>query len=361
MDSPYTVMPEARRTLLQRALGRPSPANAFIKINNLLAKGVMETRPEEVEAILMEHAVRPGAKTSAKLEEIYRVFVQHCLADNVLTSTEIAEVFHLRTLLGISDAAHQRILGELGERTYREAVEGALEDGQLSEDEEGNLKRLRESIGLPEKAAQKIFAEQAQTAYQSALDAAVADERLSPEEESNLEALAQNLGIEVQYSEKTEAFLNRLKLYYALENGPLPQLNPRVALQRNEICVFETEVDWFEKRTVTKRVRFAGPTARLRIAKGIYFRAGEFAVQPVAEDVLKHIDKGTAFFTNKRVLFLGQRKNTSIRLSKILAVNAYSNGLLIEKDAGKSPFLSFSVGVDIGLLLLNRVLNEQRG
>ena len=74
---------------------------------------------------------------------------------------------------------------------------------------------------------------------------------------------------------------------------------------------------------------------------------------------MAHIDSGTAYLTNKRVIFMGEKGNKTIRLPKILDYEIYSNGVTIQKDAGKSPFLEFSDHPEHFGVLLGRMISEQ--
>jgi hypothetical protein len=56
---------------------------------------------------------------------------------------------------------------------------------------------------------------------------------------------------------------------------------------------------------------------------------------------------------------MGAKKNTSILLNRILDITKYSDGVGIEKDAGKSPVLVFHKGIDIFCAVLSRVISEQ--
>lgn len=121
---------------------------------------------------------------------------------------------------------------------------------------------------------------------------------------------------------------------------------------------FQTSCDWIENRKVTKRYNYEGPTARIKIAKGIYYRAGSICIKPTTEDTLMKIDSGKIFLTSKRIIFLGSKGNKTIDLNKILDITPYSNGVDIQKDTGRSPFIQFSSDVDVFATILNRILSE---
>ena len=51
---------------------------------------------------------------------------------------------------------------------------------------------------------------------------------------------------------------------------------------------------------------------------------------------------------------MGSRKNSTIRLSSVLDFMAYKNGVDIQKDRGKCPFLQFHKDIDLFAMLLGR-------
>jgi hypothetical protein len=86
---------------------------------------------------------------------------------------------------------------------------------------------------------------------------------------------------------------------------------------------------------------------------------GQVGVQRLSEDVLTKIDSGIIYLTSKRLLFQGGRGNKTVRLGSIFDFTPYTNGVDIQKDAGKSPFLEFDNQVDVFALILNRLLDER--
>lgn len=73
---------------------------------------------------------------------------------------------------------------------------------------------------------------------------------------------------------------------------------------------------------------------------------------------LRLLDSGTLYLTNKRIIFLGHKKNSNIKLDKILSVTPYSNGIEVVKDAGRNPIFLVPSNADILSLTLSRMINE---
>jgi hypothetical protein len=80
-------------------------------------------------------------------------------------------------------------------------------------------------------------------------------------------------------------------------------------------------------------------------------------VQRVSEDIWQTIDSGSMYLTNKRLIFMGQKGNKTIPINKILDFKPFKNGVDIQKDSGKSPFLQFEKNVDVFSAILSRLMN----
>jgi hypothetical protein len=73
---------------------------------------------------------------------------------------------------------------------------------------------------------------------------------------------------------------------------------------------------------------------------------------------LQEIDTGTAYITNKRLIFDGRLKNTSIRHSAVIALEAYSDGVGIEKATGRSPVLVTTADAEVVTAIYTEALNR---
>jgi len=91
--------------------------------------------------------------------------------------------------------------------------------------------------------------------------------------------------------------------------------------------------------------------------KGVRYRVGSIKPQRVTSEEWKHIDSGTLYLTNKRLIFTGRLRNSTINLTKILSFTPYSDAIEISKETGRPPFLKFSNNTDMFALILSRLLN----
>jgi hypothetical protein len=73
------------------------------------------------------------------------------------------------------------------------------------------------------------------------------------------------------------------------------------------------------------------------------------------------LDNGYLYLTNKRLLFIGNKKNSTIRLNRILSFTPYTNGLEIVKESGRNPFFLIDGDIDLFAMILSRVLKDDNG
>ncbi len=359
MEAAFQKKESKRPSFLQRLMKTQPKENALVEINNLLAESQLQSiTHEQIVAIGQKYKVNPIKRYSSQLNDLYRTFLEFCLTDKSLSTSELDGLRHLKNLFNLSDKKITQITNEVTSHVYRNEIERAIQDGRLNEEERTFLKKIQTDIKLPEEIANKLYQESAEKHLQSFLTNAVSDERISPEEEQEFHAIAKSLDLDVEMEEATRNLFEKYKLYWQLENGDLPILDCPLNLQKSETCHFVADIDWLEQRRVTRRVNYSGPTMRIKIAKGLYWRTGSVAVRTVSEEVLKNIDSGALYVTNKRLIFMGHSGNKTIRLKSILDFTVYRNGIEIEKDSGKSPFFQFSKNVDIFAMILGRIIKD---
>ncbi|MCG2769116.1 MAG: hypothetical protein ABIK79_02390 [Chloroflexota bacterium] len=305
MAGSFQNKPLKKASFADRALKRQPSENPVIEVNNLLAQAerLMDVSPEGVDHIGEKYEVDVRKKRRKGLTGLHKEHMSFCLERGV-ADEEIAELSHLEALFDLDEKAVKK--------ARKECADGYLE-----------------SI--------------------------MADERITPEESERLDLAMSNLGMTIP-KEMQSRFL-RYQAYWEIENLDLPEIEAPVNLQRNEVCHFIHRADWLEHRAVTSRVSYSGPTARVKLAKGVYWRVGSVGVKSTSEETLKKIDSGVTYLTNKRLIFVGGHKTTSIQLSRILDFTPYQNGVEIQKDKGRNPFLVLE-DADIFAMILARAIGS---
>jgi hypothetical protein len=348
-------------TFFQRLFKKQPEENVLIEINNILAENesnILNISLDKIVELADKYNVNISDEDHLQRLDLFEDYLIHCLSDKKIEDLEIKELEHLKALLFLSDKDLTRVISRETEKIYSKSVKESIKDGEIDNSKRENLERLKSDLLIPDDLANEIFQENAKEVYQKLIDGTIEDYSLSPDEEAYLDRIGKNLGIDPKYSDKKKQTLEKYKIYWQIENADLPVLETDINLQKSETLHFKTSVNWLEQRRVTKRINYGGPTARIKIMKGVYYRAGSIGVQRVSEDVWQTIDSGTIYLTSKRLIFMGYKGNKTITIGKILDFKPYNNGVEIQKDAGKSPFLEFDKGVDIFSMILVRLMKN---
>jgi hypothetical protein len=245
---------------------------------------------------------------------------------------------------------------------YRKAFEAAIADGRLTNVEIEHLNRLQQALRLPKELSEKISTEIRAAFVQNYVTGVIAAQQFSPAEEQELDAIATSLNVVIQLSEQTKGRLRKLKRYWAIEHLPLQPLQVEVTLQKEEVCYFTCSgVRYYEWRG--DRNWFNGPyaAAGFKGIKEYYFNKAGAGVVNYSGDVMKLVDEGVLYLTNKRIVLVGGLKNSVIRLDGVLGATPFNDGAEVRKATGKNAVLRTGGQADVFCMVLERLLNEWNG
>jgi len=132
--------------------------------------------------------------------------------------------------------------------------------------------------------------------------------------------------------EETQAFISEFqRIGEEYEEAGIPTIESDISLKKGEaLYVRLSTVQWMEYRK--KRIGNHGLTAKVKITKGLYYRAGQTLSESV--DQLTPIDTGDLYFTNMGVFFRGRLGNKNISYDKIVMLTPFPQGLKIERETG---------------------------
>ena len=187
--------------------------------------------------------------------------------------------------------------------------------------------------------------------YGEAVERAFDDGVLSEEEESSFELFQDFFKLTQEDLSKNDAIFRLTKgaiLREVLE-GKLPkriEINGQLPFnfQKSESLVWLfKDVDYYEEKT---RTRYVGGSrgVSVRIAKGVYYRAGAFKGERIKTSETIHADNGLMAVTNKHLYFSGNSKRFRVKFDKIVAFEPFSDGIGIQKDAATAKPQSFKTG-----------------
>lgn len=354
MQNGFAVRPLVRPGFFRRLFNLPAPVNGYVELENLLAsRAWSDVSSTDVEQALRAHGVKSLQRKRAK--ELFAKALASFASDDLLTDAEAFQLQQLRHLLSVTDAEAREAESEVVHPRYARRVTEVLRDETVSPAEQQQLLSLRKALRIEERDALAMWSAQAKPILERQWQQAVSDRRLTIDEKRALDALARNFGVTVDFDQATRAQLDRMHWYWLMENGTFPTVATPINLQRNETCHFAAAAQMYELRTETQRVNYAGASVRIRIMKGVYYRVGSASAQRITRDVLRHVDSGTLYVTNKRVIFDGQRKNAAIAFGHVLSVVPYSDGVEVEKTSGRNPIFTVADPEWLSVLLSARI------
>ncbi len=189
----------------------------------------------------------------------------------------------------------------------------------------------------------------AQIYFSTIVEEYIADEALDPDEINSLVVIANELGIEKYQNEE------QIRLDYGFyvknwefDNGIFKEVPTDFIMNKNETCIYRNEqVELLEQKEVTNRINYAGPRARVKIMKGLSYNVGSYKYSTSKETKRLSKGVGTINITTKRILFKAGQKNTTIRLSAIVDLEPYSDGLMIFKSTGNPVILMDENGAEL--------------
>lgn len=329
---------------------------------HLLRDTLSKRRPDEISpreiADIITRCHLTGKQAHFLLLTIWSTALEKFLTDDVLSDPELAYLCALRRLFDLGEDDIMKVEDELVHPRLKRAISAVLADSRISDDERQALAKLGSGLRISPAIQSHTLQVSASELLKQALDQSLADRRLSPDEMESLNILAHNLGVALSPDDQTAAAMARYALLWRIENGDLPVVAIPLNLQKGETCHFTASGTWNEIRKSTTTVGYHSQGVSIRIARGVYYRVGGSRPRRVTTEGLTEIDSGTLYLTNKRVIFDGQRKNTSIRLSALLGFEVFADGLVLEKGTGRSPHLILSGDVELGATILGRLLAQ---
>lgn len=244
----YKTAPLAKASFFQKLFKQIPQENAVIELNNLLAsKALKDISKNEIKEIEGKYKLSLLREFKLNLEEFYAVYLNHCLADRILNEHELEDLSHLKNILELDEKTINELHARLGKNIYKESFQEAIADGRLSKEEEQFLEKLESTLKLPKELANKISEESRKHYIENYVSKIISDQRLSPHEEQELHAIANSLNVTLDINKQTQEQLNKLKLYWALENLDLPVIDVPITVQKSEVCHLKIpSVNWYE-------------------------------------------------------------------------------------------------------------------
>jgi SpoVK/Ycf46/Vps4 family AAA+-type ATPase len=333
--APFTASGNVQqRTFLERIRGASRPDLATKGLKRLLGQGhPNEVSPSAVATIFRDYGLSSDEARRLAIN-MWRTALKAFLVDDVLTEGESSYLFSLRRLLNLGEDDIAQVEQELVYPVYQLVLADVMSRGTFTARDRERLKRIAANLRIESHVERRMFDDAAKGLFDREFQQVVASGRATEAEKSRIESLAASLGISID--EARAMTLTRAFMCWYFESGqPLFASNVSVNLQKGEACYGHMPVVWKELRR--SRDGWRG-------------------------DDLTVIDSGTAYITNKRVLFVGQTKSKSLKYDVIISVQVYADAVMLKKGSGKSPYLFPPDGYAAMLsVLISRVIANKHG
>jgi hypothetical protein len=151
-------------------------------------------------------------------------------------------------------------------------------------------------------------------------------------------------------AEAAAAAQQRQREVEAFIAAPLSPVVPsQLVLQPGEQCYWQEPAQLMELRTHT---HFEGGSlgVSVRIARGLYLRPGAFRGAPVSSTGMEVDDSGTAYVTNNRIVFIGERGAKTVTLKQLAGLEPFSDGARIT-PSNKKPLALITGNFRLGIVI----------
>lgn len=222
---------------------------------------------------------------------------------------------------------------------FRNQAKLALEDNRLTDDESAALLEMQRSLGLPDDTLKTVRLKHFQRVIKPIVSEVRRTQSMSAEQEQELHEIAENLCVNFEFENS--------HIYRALwdaesEGGFNPKpIDVPIRLQKGETCFHFALSSWQQERRVRQHRGYRGGSVGITVAKGVRVNLGR--AEPIVDvsDELVEVSSGTLYVTNKRIVFVGDKKSTNIASARIMHAELFSDAILIYKSSGKPDTFIF--------------------
>ena len=355
-ESPFAfTRPARQRGFFDRVLKRPRPDLAMQALQHLLAqRDPAHLADGDISELLLEYDVE-GPDARGVLVRMWRLVLGVFLADDHFSDREIEYLAALRTAFALTEEEVRESERLVVHPRFAVALQDVLADARVTSEERETLQRLARSLHMPQAVQEHLFERSSRAAIDGLLKRSVADRRLSPDELDELASVARQLGVSPDFDRATEAMLDRYALYWRIENGDIPAIDVDVPLDGDEDCHIMLPADCHEPLPTGEAFDREGILS-VRIARGVYYRAGSASTEVLNRATIRQIDHGRLLITSKRLLFDGKEGSITVRLRDVTSFQVYADALVVERRAGMGPYFTTPGDTELAAVILSAAL-----
>lgn len=139
----------------------------------------------------------------------------------------------------------------------------------------------------------------------------------------------------------------------AYVNGPLVPINvPGVVPLQGERFFLTSDAVLFAEHTF-RQWQGGMQGVSFRVMRGVYYRVGGTRGRSYNRSVVEPDDRGMLALSDRRMLFVGQRRTIDVPLAKIASIQPFTDGLQV--SVGNKAPVQLQTGSDLAGLMLQRL------
>ncbi len=228
-----------------------------------------------------------------------------------------------------------------------------MSDGVMTDEEEKELANLAKELDIDESSYNEFRKVYFEKTIQPILKKIEKTKRYSPDDEKAIRDMATDQKVTAKFSDN---LFTRYRQLWEIETkgtySPSP-IDADIRLTSGEECYFETPSTWKREKRIRNHKGYIGGSVGLRVAKGVTLRVGRAAPIYDEYDSIEPISSGMLYITNKKIVFVGTKKSTSITFGRFANYELYRDAIQINKTSGPPDI--FIIDED-DILLLDALL-----
>lgn len=355
----YNKKEPVRKTGFYKLTNMEPKENFMIELENLLSdyeNSLDSLTTGKTKEIFSKYSIKESKEYILERTELESRFIKNCITKMRITDEDMRIIKRINDLLFLSPGTITTEIDNLASPYYTARIEEYLRDGSISQKEKMDLDMLRQNLRLSDSVAKDLYRKAVKSQIDNYTKPIFDSEIFSPEDERMMYEAAGRLGINLKFPADVQEKLAKYRQNWELLNGELPVLQSDILLQSNEVLHYRIPIDWFEEKSITKRVNYSGFTYSTKLIGNLRWKVGTIQPHKITSQELTKIDSGILYLTNKRFIFNGQHGNKTVFLNKILGFTPYTDGMLIEKDSGHAPFFACDCDMQQFATILDRLL-----
>lgn len=243
-----------------------------------------------------------------------------------------------------------------GKGKYNDILKEYLADGKLDAHEKQELEKLAKEYGLSSDELLDAHKKASSIYFQNI----TSDSKITEEEKQALNELTSYFGVKPEDYKFDQKAFNKFYTLGLIDKGILPEIKNHdidIVFKKGEILHWGYPAAIKKYKKVTQRISYRGPTASIKIMKGLRYRIGSVKVATESSEFLITEDSGAFWLTNQRIGFKGSRKNFAFPYSKIQSFELTGAGLEIAKEGKEVPYIISMDDYDVPCLIISNILN----